>query len=360
MKLWKRLSAAMLAVTLFLGLLPFAAAAEPVDTDGPLYAGYAKVRIDPSSYPEGTILGLPMNGYGESTDRLSTGSMDDTGDGKVDEKDGLFATCIAMTDQYGKTIIYYGIDVLNPNAAWVNRAKPVILRALEEAGHQLDTNDLYLSASHTHSSPDLNYGVDFSATQLAADPIAKRMETYRSWVFDQLSQAALAALADREAVTLTKGEVDISDAVKAMDPNATAGQQRMNYVRHYKTPVNGQIQYGGSNFGYTKYTAETTMAMEPVDRMHLIQLTPKSGSKDPIVMVNWDAHVTLNSTTSTKYGRDNHNNISSDWVNSLRYGMEAEGFRVAFSQSTGGNKTPQTPVAAMKNPDIAINGEGRG
>ena len=77
-------------------------------------------------------------------------------------------------------------------------------------------------------------------------------------------------------------------------------------------------------------------------------------------MVNWDAHVTLNSTTATKYGRDNHNKISSDWVNSLRYGLEESGYRVAFSQSTGGNKTPQTPVKALKNPDIGIDGEGRG
>ena len=73
MKLWKRLSAAMLAVTIFLGLLPFAAAADQLDTSGPLYAGYAKIRIDPASHPDGPITGLPMPGYGASTDRLSTG-----------------------------------------------------------------------------------------------------------------------------------------------------------------------------------------------------------------------------------------------------------------------------------------------
>ena len=361
MKLWKRLSILLLAATLILAAVPpQSVAAETLDPDGPLYAGFSKVRIDPVDHPDGPITALPMVGYGTSTDRLSDGGMDDTGDGIVDGKDGLFATCIAISDRYGKTILYYGIDILNPNSTWISPAKKVILAALEEAGHTVESGDLYLSASHTHNGPDLTYAVDYTPEQLAEDPIAQRAELYRSWVFDQLSAAALEALADREEVTLTKGEFDVSDAILAMNPNATANQQRMNYVRHYITEVNGEIKYGGSNFGYTKYTADTTMAMEPVDRMHLIQFTPKSGEKDPIVLVNWDAHVTMNSTTSTKYGRDNHVKISSDWVNNLRYGVEAGGYRVAFSQATGGNKTPQTPVKALQNPDIQVDGEGRG
>lgn len=353
----------LLSILLFLTSLPAAsvsAGAEELDANGCLYAGYAKTCIDPSAHPGGPITGLPMLGYGSSIDRLSEGGMDDTGDGIVDEKDGLFATCIAITDQYGKTIVYYGIDIINPSYVWVSAAKKVILEALEGNEYHIGIDDLYLSASHTHNGPDLTYGFSFSDSELAADPIAQRVKKYREWVFTQLAQAALAALNDREEVTLTKGELDVSDTIKTMNPNATANQQRMNYVRHYKTEVGGQIKYGGSNFGYTGYMDNTSFAMEPVDRMHLVQLTPKSGGKDPIVMVNWDAHVTLNSTTSTAYGRANHKKISSDWVNSLRYAMEDKGFRVAFSQSTGGNKVVQTSVPALKNPDILEGGEGRG
>lgn len=359
----KRVFVMILSVLLLLGLLPaavLAAQTTSLDSSGPLYAGYAKVRIDPSGHPEGSITGLPMSGYSTSTDRLSTGFMDDTGDGKVDSKDGLFATCIAITDQYGKTIIYYGIDIINPTSAWSNPARTAILAKLEEAGYTLPSGDVYISASHTHNGPDLTYGISFSEDKLAGDKIAQKTKKYRDWVFEMLGQAAVDAMKDREEVTLTKGSVDASDAIKAMNPKATINQQRLGYVRHYKTVVSGKAQYGGSNFGYTKYNDDTSMVMEPVDRMELVQLTPKSGTKDPIVMVNWAAHVTINSTTSTSYGNKNHYKVSSDWVNSMRYDMEDDGYRVAFVQGAAGNRTPTTPVSAMKNPDTLVSGEPRG
>lgn len=355
--------ALVLAIVMVLSMVPsvpLAADALELDTNGPLYAGYAKIRIDPSGHPDGEITGLPMLGYGASTDRLSTGGMDDTGDGVIDEKDGLFVTCIAITDQYEKTIIYYGIDIINPSGVWCNPAKKAIVAALDAEGYQLETSDLYMSASHTHNAPDLKYGIDFSDAELAADPIAQRVKKYRDWVTELLVQVSLEAVQDREEVILTKAELDVSDTIQKMNPNATAAQLQMNCVRHYKTVVDGEVKYGGSNFGYTKYNETTVPAMDPVDRMHLVQLTPKSADKDPIVLVNWDAHVTSNSTTGTAYGRANHYKISADWVSSLRYGIEAEGYRVAFSQSTGGNKTTGTSVKWMKNPDVMVDGEVRG
>ena len=359
----KRVLAIILCLLLILGLIPaavFIADAATLDTNGALYAGYSKVRIDPTGHPDGKITGLPMSGYSTSTDRLSAGGMDDTGDGSINEKDGLFATCIAITDQYGKTIIYYGIDIINPTTTWTNPAKKVIIAALQEAGYELSSGDFYISASHTHNGPDLTYGISFDEEKLASDTIAQKTKKYRDWVFDMLAQAAVSAMADREEVTMTKGTVDASDAIKAMNPKATINQQRLNYVRHYKTVVNGTTRYGGSNFGYTSYTEDTAMVMEPVDQMHLVQFTPKSGTKDPIVLVNWDAHVTINSTTSTSYGNKNHYKVSSDWVNSMRYGLEDEGYRVAYSQGTGGNKTPTTTVKALQNPDVLVSGEPRG
>ena len=181
MRLWKRLSTAMLAVALFLVMLPFATTAETPDTSGPLYAGYAKIRIDPASHPDGPITGLPMPGYGTSTDRLSTGGMDDTGDGKVDDKDGLFVTCIAITDQYEKTVIYYGIDVINPNTVWVAPAKSAVLAALEKVGYQLEVNDLYMSASHTHNGPDLRYSSSWTQTPSPSAPRPTGIGSMNSW-----------------------------------------------------------------------------------------------------------------------------------------------------------------------------------
>lgn len=360
----KRVLAWILCIILVLSLVltgVFVADAAQLDANGPLYAGYSKVRIDPSGHPDGPISNLPMSGYSTSTDRLSSGGMDDTGDGRTNEKDGLFATCVAITDQYGKTIIYYGLDIINPNTTWTNPARTVILAALEEAGYKLDNGDLYMSASHTHNGPDLTYGISFSESKLAGDPIAQRTKKYRDWVFALLGQMAVDAMEDREEVTLTKGTVDVSDAIKAMNPKATANQQRLNYVRHYKIKSGNTYLYGGSNFGYTNYNSENThMVMEPVDLMHLVQLTPKSGDKDPIVMVNWDAHATINSTGLSAYGLKYRYKMSSDWVNSMRYGLEAAGYRATFSQGTAGNKVPTTAVKSLQNPDVQINGEERG
>lgn len=358
----KRAFAMLLSVLMVLSLLPavtFGAQTDRGDMSGILYAGYSKVRVDPSAHPDGEMTGLPMAGSGATTTRLSTGTMDDTGDGRVTAEDGLFATCIAITDQYDRTILYIGMDFINAYSSWAMPAKVAMVKALAEAGYDLDADDIYMCGSHTHSAPDMTYGASFSKDKLAGDEIARKMNTYRAWVTQMLSQAAVEAVQDREEVTLTKGVVDVSDAIKALNPNATTNQQRMNYTRHYKSVRNGETVYGGDNFGYINNNSEdTAMVWEPVDLMHLVQFTPKSGHKAPIVLVNWNAHPIINFSSR---GNADHYLISSDYINGLRIGLAKEGYRAAFSQGAAGISKPTTSVKHLKNPDILDeNGQARG
>ena len=358
----KRITAMILCAFMVLALLPSVGFAQQAESSGTLYAGYNKVRIDPSGHPDGEITGLPMAGAGAVTTRLSVGTLDDSGDGRVTADDGLFATCIAVTDQYDNTLLYMGVDYVHTAASWTAPAKRAIVEALSGAGYELNVNDIFMSASHTHNAPEMTYGISFTADQLAADEIAQKMNIYRTWVFEMLGQAAVAAMQDREAVTLTKGTVDISDTVKAMNPNATANQQRMNYVRHYKSMKNGQIVYGGSNFGYIGYSSiDTEMVSEPMDQMQLVQFTPKSGDKDPIVLVNWNSHPTINFTKGTDYGAASHYKISSDYINSLRLGLANEGYRAGFLQGPAATTASYTEVKHLRNTEVLDeNMENRG
>jgi len=336
----------LIALVCLISLVPSAQTAQASAQAGTFRAGYCKIRIDPSVKG---ITGLPMSGYGKTTARLSEGTMDDTGDGAVTTADGLFATCVVVTDQYDNTLLYMGVDIINCGS-WSNVAKRQVLTSLQDAGYDIEYNNIIFSASHTHNGPDLTYGLSFTEEELAADSIAQKVKTYRDWVLDQLCAASLSAMQDRVEVTMTKGSVDASNALGALYPSSTTNQRRMNYVRHYR---NSDGTFGGSNFGVVKTTSSsTTMVSEPVDTMYLVQFTPKSGSKDPIVLVNWNAHVTINSTTGNPYGVANHYKVSSDYVNKLRIDLLSGGYRAAFVQGAAGNTTPTTNVTSLKNPDV--------
>jgi len=335
----KRLFAIFLTLVMLvcvISLVPSAQTAQPnaqaQAQTGVLQAGYSKITITP------TETGLPMSGYGTTTDRLSEGTMAD---------DGLFATCVAITDQYNNTILYIGVDLINSSEDWTNQARKQIVEHLATNDYGIQTEDIFINASHTHSAPHINYGVSFTSDQLAADELAQKVKSYREWVYAQLSSAALSAMQDREPVTMTKGQVKASDALEALNPGKDENYYRMGYVRHYK---NGDM-VGGDNFGGSSFDYQNAeMVSDPVDTMHLVQFKPESGA--PIVLVNWNAHGTLNSTKTSAYGTENHNLISADYVGSLRSSLESANYRVAFMQGAAGNIEPKTYTDKYKNPDL--------
>lgn len=183
-----------------------------------------------------------------------------------------------------------------------------------------------------------------------------RARTYRLFLYEQLCKLAVAALNDRSEVTLTKGQIDASQTIASLDGiSDTSHDAQMNSVRHYKIKTYQRKNYvnivstthvAGSNFGNLSLAVNydkdvngiepglltTNISnyyfVDPVskadDMMYLVQLMPKDTSKAPIVLVNWRAHNTEDSTTMTKWGKDNYNNISPGYVGILREELDGQ------------------------------------
>jgi len=395
----KRIVTILLALTmlLVLSMLPSAATTEPAVAaatvaEGTFHAGFSKICIDPSL--EG-LTGLPMSGYGNTSARLSEGYVDANRDGD-NTNDGLYATCIAITDSKQKTVLVVSVDLINSSTEWTNGARQAIVDAATEAGITVDYDDVIITASHTHSGPDAAFDKDYSDakietlknSEVAADQelynTIMRARAYREFLYEQLSTLAVNALADRGEVTLSKGEIDASQAMASIHAadGVTDGDwdSRLNCVRHYKVTTYQRVNYtnivstvhiAGSNFGkmslvrsYDKavngkvpnilttnisnyYFVEETS--EADDTMYLVKLTPTDGSKEPIVMVNWRAQNTMDSTTTSAWGLDNYNNISPDYVGTVRTELEKAGYRASFIQGAAGNMTGGIAVLSQKN-----------
>ena len=354
----KRVIPILIVLAALIGLLMLPANAATASDS--LQAGYAKITIDPSQCGDG-ITGLPMAGYGASAERLSGSKyykqsgtlnytytktdspntsaqynrMDDNGDGTINADDGLFANVIAMTDKRGNSILYIAVDLINSKDSWT---RP--LRQQISAATGVPYDNIYINASHTHNALDM-------------DATDSKSVTYRNWVYSQITEAANTALENREPVSVTKGSIDASDYLQST--GLSGNKLRMNHVRHYKTKdASGNYYYGGSNFGtYTSSSSSTSeMVYTPDDTLYLVKFTPTSSDNDPIVIVNWRAHATMNSTLMTTYGTWNHYKISSDYVGSLRYTMEQGGYRFAFMQGAAGNAVPNSAILAHQDPDV--------
>lgn len=368
----KRIIPILIVLAALIGLLMLPANA--AETSNGIQAGYAKITIDPSQRQEGAITLLPMGGYGaeaqhlsglkyyqqsyNSTSRTYTYKevdnpypnniqythIDDNGDGKINTEDGLFASCIAMIDKDGNTILYIAVDLINSSANWTN---PLRRQLSDATGVPYD--NIYINASHTHSGPAITYGYNFNEEKLAADEVAQRAKVYREWVYEQIIIASKDALTNCEPVSVTKGSIVASDYLEST--GKSGNQLRMNHVRHYITDDGtGNYYYGGSNFG--EFGATSKMVYTPDDTLYLLKFTPTNSSNAPIVIVNWRAHATMNSTLQTTYGKRNHYRISSDYVGSLRATLENANYRFAFMQGAAGNAVPNSAIEAQQDPDV--------
>ena len=121
----------VLASLLTVMLLPAqAAGSEPC-----FYAGYSRVDINPyvidGDFSSG-IMELPLRGTGDVWNRLSKKMVDDNGDGKVTKEDGLKATCIAVSDQNGNTVLLITIDLIG--GTMVSEVREEVYTRMEDTG----------------------------------------------------------------------------------------------------------------------------------------------------------------------------------------------------------------------------------
>lgn len=223
-----------------------------------IQVGYARTLITPKDP-------VPLAGYGATMRRISETILDE-----------LQLTCVAITDESGKTVLLISQDLIN--SYWHMEARAAISDATG-----LPTEQIIVAGTHTHS---------------AADQMSQH-ENILAWkpmYLQQTVAAAKAALEDRSVASISVGYTKTD---------------RLNFVRHY---LLSDGSYGGDNFGDFKNNTIVDHAESNDPHMQVIRFI-REGKQD-IVMVNWQAHPTLTGGVDKK-------DMSSDFIGSTREYVEA-------------------------------------
>lgn len=353
--------------------------------DAATYVGTVQIHNpnNTSEIVEIPFVKTPLSGYGAITTRLAGKMTDDNGDGLIGLGDGIFVTATVVTDDWGNTVIYMTTDLINGFSYLTSAVRNAIVAAI--GSDKIKPEQIILTGSHTHEGPTLSncysswYNNMNSANSKATGDVTA-LGSYWLYFVDQMKAAAVEAYENRSVATMTKGEIEAPDAMKAMgytykdskyDNNGEGFM--LNSVRHYdvkqtvrkvtKNNWTGKVSsdtstvtswVGGDNFGSvpqpgstsssssgmlntvtTTTTTETDHVSEVNDTMFVLKFDRAEG--DPIVLINWRAHASI-------CGSSPYNNISSDYINALRYRLENntsfggdQNYCVGFWQSNSGN-----------------------
>ncbi len=224
-----------------------------------LQVGYAKVNITPEE-------SVPLRGYGNTEKRMSQGLLD-----------YIWATCIAVTDADGNTVLLVAMDLCGTSGPIRTMRKNLAAKL------KLPEQNVMFCGSHTHSAPDTG------KTSIAS------IQSYNTKLEADLNKCAQAALDDRSPVT---GMYHTSIETESL-----------NFVRRY---IMNDGTYAGDNYGdYSSgYKAHET---EVDNVLQLVKFTRKEG-KD-VVITNFQTHP-HRTGGSTKY------DISADIVGVYRDELE--------------------------------------
>ena len=214
----KRLISVLLVLATIAAILagPVSAAtnAENSTQDGIYQVGYSKVDTNPyydeNDHSKG-LMPLPMGGNGFETQRLGIEEkLDDNGDGLVGEGDGLFSTCVAVTDPAGQTALFFSVDLIAaPNATIISDP---VRKALCAAYPGLSADRIIFTGSHTHSGPKV------TASYMNNEVFGEYVTLYVERMVANLTRAGHEAMADRAPAKLYKGSIEASQSQAATQP----------------------------------------------------------------------------------------------------------------------------------------------
>jgi len=255
-----------------------------------LFIGFGRRDIT----PQGSV---PMQGYGNSHLRMSQGVLTP-----------LFATCIAITDEREKTLLLFTVDVCDTRNELMDQ-----LRERIAAATGVDASHVMISATHTHSGPDI--------LSNCGDHIA----LWRQMYLTGIAEAASDAMADRRPATCLAGH---------------SNAHRLNFVRHYRLE-NGT--FAGDNFGNFRSSPIADYA-SPADNQVQILRAVREGARD-VLLINWQAHPKLSSTIVTQEGKRNRFLLSADYVAAFRDHIEAQtNAYAAFFLGASGDVNPLSKI----------------
>lgn len=235
----KKIIACICALAMLLSFVPSsgiqAQAAVELAVGGAYQVGYARVDVNPyvvDGDPTSGIMALPLRGYGDVWNRLSTDTLlDDNGDGVVDENDGQKATCIAISDEDGKTVLMITVDLVA--GTMVDKVRPAVIERVNAAiasgeitgVQELTTADVYYAGTHTHGGPDTTVYTSKGKTGTNNDGVdlSKVNEDLGVWIertVEDICDSAILALQDRAEAQLTKDQLSAAKATSPAGPMA--------------------------------------------------------------------------------------------------------------------------------------------
>lgn len=228
--------------------------------------GYSIVDITPKE-------SVPLAGFGVSTKRMAN-----------DVQYPLKATCLALSDETGYTVLLYEIDLIKGSDFSDNA------RIRISAATGVPESQIMIGCSHTHAGPDL---------ACTSEP---SIVNYTVMLMNKLEQVAVEAMNNRKTAEAWYG---------------SAETENLNFVRNYQQiDANGNIEYFGDNYGQLVTPNETATHMTEADpTLHVVKFT-REGEKD-IVLCNFRAHPAFHGSSS-KYA------VSADYIGAFREAMELQ------------------------------------
>ena len=309
----KRLLAVVLMLVLTLGI---GATVARASAPAVYRVGYAKIDISPyvdeNDHSKG-LMALPMAGNGFNAQRLSEPTkIDDTGDGIIDDRDGIFATCIAITDPSGNTMLMISADFSGSNATLVKDLRI----AIHDKYPGIDPTQIMYTASHTHSSIDL-------ACSGLSEKVAADLAEYNRRLRVNLLKLVDEALADRAAATMHKGQIEANDSKASKEPigdtinkyRAADDQVTVLPAEDYPTRVYNSVRH----YAISIYPAQRKVYKKASGDKIAYYYYPKDENKnyipdmnaEPITYIrgsNFNPSATVGKTVSNVYYADENGN----------------------------------------------------
>ena len=303
---------------------------------GAFSVGYYKVDVTPdlNFYKR-----LPLAGYGNTDTRLATG---------VPAGDGLYATCIALRDAEGNTVLLFSLDRIGISSTLDQNIRDSIRSA---TGVPVD--NISITTTHTHTGPDN------SSSAMCGGFISR----YNLEMIQKMALAARRAIVNLAPATMWAGDTCVTDInfvrrylVWYSDSTSYQTQQT-----HYLVGDDHRIGYEGPNTidaGVVYYAHET-----PGDNEVQYILFKREGMQD-VLLYNWQCHPdqigngNYDLTVDGQYAGYVTKNpaankvISADFINGARTVLEREGYLTAYFQGAAGNMNQSDHVNGIQNLQI--------
>ncbi|MBR3145261.1 MAG: hypothetical protein IKF53_05165 [Clostridia bacterium] len=254
--------------------------------------GFGRTEIIPED-------SVPLQGYGDALNRMSTGYLDE-----------LYVSCIAITDEDDKTLLLLEEDLTTTREYITENA-----RKYAKETYGIEPEFVHMTSTHTHSSPDT-----YNDTRAVLN--------YRAKVFRRIHEAIDIAMADRKTAEIQVGETK------------TKG---MNYDRHYWRSDGTAMS---DNYGIFSKAPLVSHLAEPDETMRLIKFTRKKsdGSKaKDVLLVNWQCHPHLSGSAELT-------DASSDVIGPLTTTVEKDNnCYMAYYQGCAGNMNEKSLLSDEEN-----------